>query len=217
MGISAVAAIGMFAKQWHEIVDEVVVVDDHITGVLSEHQAGQVLGVKPTGIRIKGRRSTPGRYFQVADPGRGWGGTDIEDPLTILGEWKPDAAWPGWLFYASTQANARNSIFRDIPALNAYITRCQGVLQAGRPDQDVLLYWPVYDLWMSGGGREQRFSVHHPEWIEKTTCGEAGRWLIDRVFSPGASLDWRGLIEQAAGEALNPRYFVDSATGSGEA
>ncbi|MDQ2089984.1 6-hydroxynicotinate reductase [Marimonas arenosa] len=97
------AAIGMFAKQWHEIVDEVVVVDDHITGVLSEHQAGQVLGVKPTGIRIKGRRSTPGRYFQVAEPGRGWGGTDIEDPLTILGEWKPEVAWEGLrLFMVST-------------------------------------------------------------------------------------------------------------------
>ncbi|WP_322866664.1 6-hydroxynicotinate reductase [Aquicoccus sp. G2-2] len=97
------AAVGMFAKQWHEIVDEVVVVDDHITGVLSEHQAGQVLGVKPTGIKIKGRRSTPGRYFQVAEPGRGWGGTDIEDPLTILGDWKPAQAWAGLrLFMVST-------------------------------------------------------------------------------------------------------------------
>ena len=36
------ATIGMFARQWHGKVDEVVVVDDHITGVLSEHQAGQV-------------------------------------------------------------------------------------------------------------------------------------------------------------------------------
>ncbi len=38
------ATIGMFAKQWHGKVDEVVVVDDHITGVLSEHQAGKLLG-----------------------------------------------------------------------------------------------------------------------------------------------------------------------------
>jgi len=30
------ATIGMFAKQWHGKVDEVVVVDDHITGVLSD-------------------------------------------------------------------------------------------------------------------------------------------------------------------------------------
>jgi hypothetical protein len=42
-----------------------------------------------------------------------------------------ETVWPGWLFYASTQANARNSIFRDIPALNAYITRCQSMLQEG--------------------------------------------------------------------------------------
>ena len=44
----------------------------------------------------------------------------------------PDAHWPGWLFYASTQANFRNSIFRDIPVLNTYITRCQSILQQGK-------------------------------------------------------------------------------------
>ena len=58
------ATIGMFAKQWFGKVDEVVVVDDHITGVLSEHQAGKLLGVPDTGIKMKGRRSTPGRYFR---------------------------------------------------------------------------------------------------------------------------------------------------------
>ncbi|MGM4985375.1 MULTISPECIES: 6-hydroxynicotinate reductase [Rhizobium] len=89
------ATIGMFAKQWMGHVDEVVVVDDHITGVLSEHQAGRLLDVPATGIRIKGRRSTPGRYFQVAEPGIGWGGTNISDPLTILGDFDPKTAWPG--------------------------------------------------------------------------------------------------------------------------
>lgn len=88
------ATIGMFAKQWFGNVDDVVVVDDHITGVLSEHQAGKMLGVRETGISIKGRRSTPGRYFQVANPGTGWGGTDISDPLTILNQFKPKFAWP---------------------------------------------------------------------------------------------------------------------------
>ncbi len=92
-------------------------------------------------------------------------------------------AWPGWLFYASTEANARNSIFRDVPALNAYITRCQSVLQEGTAAGDVLLYWPVYDLWMGEGRRELRFSVHHPEWIEATPCGEAGQWMIDRGYT----------------------------------
>ncbi|AZV77274.1 6-hydroxynicotinate reductase [Parasedimentitalea marina] len=89
------ATIGMFPKQWVGHVDDVVVVDDHITGVLSEHQTGKELNVAPTGIKIKGRRSTPGRYFQVAQPGTGWGGTDIEDPLTILGPFNPKIAWEG--------------------------------------------------------------------------------------------------------------------------
>jgi len=89
------ATIGMFAQQWYEHVDEVVVVDDHITGVLSEHQAGRYLDIPATGTRVRGRRSTPGRYFNVAHPGTGWGGTDIEDPLTILDAFDPAVARPG--------------------------------------------------------------------------------------------------------------------------
>jgi hypothetical protein len=89
------ATIGMFAMQWLGYVDEVVVVDDHITGILSEHEAGKQLDVPPTGIKINGRRSTPGRYFQVAKPGTGWGGTDIEDPLKILKPFNPKVAWEG--------------------------------------------------------------------------------------------------------------------------
>ena len=89
------AALGMFAKQWHTLADEVIVVDDHITGVLTEHQAGRYLNVPPAGIRIRGRRSTPGRYFQVAEHGSGWGGTDISDPTEIIEKIDPNKAWPG--------------------------------------------------------------------------------------------------------------------------
>ncbi|MEI4484582.1 6-hydroxynicotinate reductase [Frigidibacter sp. MR17.14] len=81
------ATIGMFAAEWQGLVDEVVVVDDHITGVVSEHQAGKVIGWPDTGIKILGHRSTPGRYFRVSEPGLGWGGTQISDPLQILGPW----------------------------------------------------------------------------------------------------------------------------------
>src|SRR5476651_816032 len=89
------ATIGMFAKQWYGKVDEVVVVDDHITGVLSEHQAGKVLGARDTGVKIKGRRSTPGRYFHVAEPGTGWGGANISDPLDIVVGFNPKIARRG--------------------------------------------------------------------------------------------------------------------------
>lgn len=89
------ATIGIFARQFHGQADEVVVVDDHITGVLTQHQAGRCLGMRASGIQIRGRKSTPGRYFQVANPGNGWGGTDIADPLAIIEGWDAAAAWPG--------------------------------------------------------------------------------------------------------------------------
>ena len=89
------ATIGIFAQQWFGHVDEVVVVDDHITGILTEHQAGRCLNMPPSGIKIKGRKSTPGRYFQVANPGTGWGGTDITDPLAIVTGFDAKIAKPG--------------------------------------------------------------------------------------------------------------------------
>ncbi len=89
------ATVGIFAKQWLGHVDEVIVVDDHITGVLTEHQAGRVLDMRPGGIRVRGRKSTPGRYFQVANPGLGWGGTDISDPLQVIQKIDAAVAWPG--------------------------------------------------------------------------------------------------------------------------
>ena len=89
------ATVGIFAKQMVGQADEVIVVDDHITGVLSEHQAGRCLDMRRSGVRLRGRKSTPGRYFQVANPGTGWGGTDIADPLSIIETWDPQHAWPG--------------------------------------------------------------------------------------------------------------------------
>ena len=38
-------------------------------------------------------------------------------------------------------------LWHDLPELNAYVARCQSILQSGRPANDVLLYFPVHDLW----------------------------------------------------------------------
>src|SRR4051812_35767442 len=47
------ATVGIFAKQLFGKLDEVVVVDDHITGVLTEHQAGRCLDMPPSGIKMR--------------------------------------------------------------------------------------------------------------------------------------------------------------------
>ncbi len=112
------ATIGMFAKQWYGKVDEVVVVDDHITGVLSEHQAGKLLGARDTGIKMKGRRSTPGRYFHVAEPGTGWGGANISDPLEIVAGFDKKVAWSGLTMLMVSTTGEQHAFYRLDDSLN---------------------------------------------------------------------------------------------------
>lgn len=71
-----------------------------------------------------------------------------------------EAEWPGWLFYASVNMSPTNSIWRDTPAFFSYITRCQSFLQMGQPDNDFLIYLPVYDMWNEQSGRLLLFGIH---------------------------------------------------------
>ena len=71
-----------------------------------------------------------------------------------------EAEWPGWSFYASINMSPTNSIWRDAPAFFDYIGRCQSFLQMGKPDNDFLVYLPVYDLWNEQKGRLLTFDIH---------------------------------------------------------
>lgn len=93
-----------------------------------------------------------------------------------------DAPWPGWLFYASTQMNPRNSIWHDVPALNAYIARCQAVLQSGQPDNDILLYWPIHDFWHDSQDILTQLGVHDPRWLDKQAIGATAGVLWKRGY-----------------------------------
>ncbi len=91
-----------------------------------------------------------------------------------------DAAWPGWLFYASVAFQPANSIWHDFPALNAYVRRCQAWLQRGQPDNDLLFYWPVHDIWQDTTGLQRQLSVHNLWWIQPFPYGKLARTLLDR-------------------------------------
>jgi hypothetical protein len=98
--------------------------------------------------------------------------------------YSPDeAGWPGWLFYAATQLNPRNSIWRDVPALNAYVARSQAVLQAGRPDNDLLLYWPIHDLWHDQGPLVEELTVHRRQWFDGQAVGQLARALWQQGYA----------------------------------
>jgi len=115
-----------------------------------------------------------------------------------------DAPWPGWLFYASFEYNPRNAIWRDAPLLNAYITRCQSILQSGAPDNDVALYWPIYDIWHNASGMQQMLTVHHPQWLTGSFCGKAAMqlkaegfgfdFISDRQLLAGQSKAYKAIV-----------------------
>ncbi|MDF9827822.1 hypothetical protein M2447_001924 [Ereboglobus sp. PH5-10] len=89
-----------------------------------------------------------------------------------------DVPWPGWLFYASTQYNPRNPLWPAFTAFNTYITRVQSFLQMGRHDNDMLIYWPVHDLWHRAAGWNRNFGVHGRGWMLDSPTEEIARVLV---------------------------------------
>ena len=96
------------------------------------------------------------------------------------------AGWPGWLFYASTEFVPANSWWPHLPGLNEYITRCQSVLQVGRAESDVLLYWPAYDARRTAPANklEMLMSIHTiDQWLQPTAFYKDAQQLIKRGYA----------------------------------
>ena len=76
------ATIGMFANMMSKVVDEAIILDYHVIGLLSEHLAGKEVGMTYSGVVPYGTKSTVGRYFGVH--GHGWGGTEVINPIDAI-------------------------------------------------------------------------------------------------------------------------------------
>ncbi|MGA2787148.1 MAG: glycosyl hydrolase [Verrucomicrobiota bacterium] len=106
-----------------------------------------------------------------------------------------DAGWPGWVFYASTEMNPRNPIWRDAPALNDYVARCQSILQSGKPDNDILLYWPIYDYWSTPTNHLLPLKIESQQvWFENQPIGKTAHelWNCGYAFDYVSDRQLRG-------------------------
>jgi peptidyl-dipeptidase A len=121
------------------------------------------------------------------------------------------------LFYGDTEADL-DTIWWDCVERYQLLNRPEG-RQA--PDWAAKIHVALVPVYYHNYELGQLMAAQLRKRLEEQAGGivgrpAAGRWLIDRVFSPGASLDWRSLIEQATGEPLNPSYFVERFAGLSE-
>jgi hypothetical protein len=114
------------------------------------------------------------------------------------------APWPGWLFYASTDFGPESGFWTAMPALTGYVARAQALLQRAAPDNDLLLYFPLYDLWqVPPAGKERRlrhFTAHDvASWLHGHPSG-LGRVAGD-LLAQGVMFDFVSdrLLARAAG------------------
>lgn len=96
-------------------------------------------------------------------------------------------AFPGWLFYASTNYGVHSHFWKHYPLLNKYVERCQTILQNSQADNDLLVYFPIHDLWATkprAGGGIHQLEVHHVDkWLLKLPFGQLSNWLWDNGFA----------------------------------
>jgi len=94
-----------------------------------------------------------------------------------------DAPWPGWLFYAAVHFQPTNPQWKDFHALNEYIARVQSFLQGGRPDNDILLYYPIVDRYSQPGND----LLQHFDGMERNFDGTdfeiVSKWMGENGYS----------------------------------
>lgn len=96
--------------------------------------------------------------------------------------------WPGWLFYASTNFNFNSHFWNELPLLNKYIENCQFLLQNSKHDNEILVYFPVQDIWHKPKKGVNTMDVHN---IEKNGIFNAKyRSLLSQLETSGYAIDF---------------------------
>lgn len=98
----------------------------------------------------------------------------------------PGEPWPGWLFYAAVHFNPRNPLWNDFGALNNYVTRCQSLLQNSTADNDVLLYYPIYDRF----SQPDKELLEHFDGIKKQFSNTPFERAANTLLNNGYAFDY---------------------------
>ena len=123
-----------------------------------------------------------------------------------------EAVWPGWCFYASIEMNPRNPIWREMGAMNKYVTRCQSLFQTWTPDNDLAILWDPTSFREKHKGEVAQMTVHNREWFYGEKIGKVATELYEAGYafdyvSPRMVKD--GLAKKYAA-VVDPEKWSDS-------
>lgn len=136
-----------------------------------------------------------------------------------------DAPWPGWCFYASLEMNPRNPIWREVKALNDYITRCQSIFQTWESDNDLAIVWDPDSFRKKKPNEVRQMSVHGREWFYGEPIGKVAKklyaegycfdYISPRMLAQGLGAKYAEVIDPAVSSApvKARRSPFDSASG----
>jgi hypothetical protein len=86
--------------------------------------------------------------------------------------------FPGWLFYAAVHFQQTNPQWKDFHALNSYVTRTQSFLQKGRPDNDVLMFYPLADRYQEPGNNLLQHFDNMEHEFNGTDFQKLSEWML---------------------------------------
>ncbi len=199
------ATMGLFAPLLKEAADEVIVLDSHLTGLMSEHAAGRFVGAAASGVKLKFPQSTPGRYF--GDHGQGWGGTSVTRPQDIVAAVDLAVARPGMRVLITETTGTQGALFevaaagklREVPMTAG----CQQALEAIRESCEPSL---VSALYMGGAGGSARAGVtRYP--IELTRAVHRGKAVLTVGGAPVFILPGGGINFMVDVQRVQANFF----------
>ncbi|MEH7113314.1 hypothetical protein V7124_13150 [Neobacillus niacini] len=189
------ATLGIFGSEFIDVADETIVIDPHVTGLLTEHAVGRMLGMPYSGITPVGRRSSIGRYFGT--PGAGMGGTNIQRPVDAIAKVDMDLAWPGMTVFV-VDTNGQNAAllrltqdeaFHEIPLTTKAAEMQRRIAESSEPSM-------VHVQFTGGIGGSARASISEMP-IEVNKAVHTGKINITMCGAPVSLMPGGNIIISA--------------------
>ncbi|MCX6333492.1 MAG: glycosyl hydrolase [Bacteroidia bacterium] len=116
--------------------------------------------------------------------------------------------WPGFLFYAAVELTPANSLWNDFEGLNKYIAHIQSFLQTGMSDNDILLYFPIFDRYADPG----RGMLEHFDAISPAFNGTPFKTGAETMIEKGYAFDYISDLQIKNSEAMEGLIMTEGNT-----